>query len=407
MIVNDLQAEKDVIWLLIENPENVPAITSQLSPDDFYHIANKNNFILSVESYKKDGIVDIHKIEKIYEYGRDSHYVSALWIPRLVKQLKECSKKRMLSAMVSQVNVEIEKKGADELIRNSMELLTKASSEVEVIKTDAHDIALRVAKSWKDSQGKELIGLSCGYFEIDEKISGMRPGHVWIVGGYTNYGKTTLAISFLVHLMKSELSFLFCSIEMSQEEIFEKIVANLTRQTANWNRRNYNLPMVQDAMIQASKGKIEITDHISTVEGIVLKVQEMAIRGIKPAVVFIDFIQNLGGKGTEYERITNNIRELQQAAKRLKICFVVLSQVNNQSAGTTEVMGFKGSGALPAAGDLTIQIVRSKTKEIENAKNNAGIEIVDMELLIQKNRHGRGGIVKVDFNVSKGLIVGH
>ena len=79
--------------------------------------------------------------------------------------------------------------------------------------------------------------------------------------------------------------------------------------------------------------------------------------------------------------------------------------MNNQSAKTNEIMGFKSSGALAAAGDITIQIVRDKIKELEAAKNGLSTDYVDMGLVVQKSRHGRGGYVKLDFDITKGLIV--
>ena len=409
MIPNNPQTEADVIWLLM-NYQNAPiAIMSHLSADDFYNLNHRQNFISAIESYKKDGVVDFHKIERLYDYGAE-YYVSELWTPKLVKELKELSKKRKLLKLSDNIQLEIQKQNADVVLKNTMQELVNVNAETQKAHSDVFTIAKKTIEQWKVSKDKDLIGTSTGFPEIDKLISGFQPGHFWVVGGYTNYGKTTLAISFLSHLLRNtESPLLYCSIEMSQIQIFEKIISNFTRETPYWNAKNFYLPMVQDAVLKVSKSKLEITDDVFDVDGIILKIQEMIINGNKPEVVFVDFIQNVKGKGnSEYERITNATLQLQSAARMFNVCIVVLSQVNNQSTGTSsEVIGFKSSGALPAAGDITIQIVRDKAKEVEAAKLGTATDFVDMSLIIQKNRHGRCGGFPFDFDVTKGLIVNH
>ena len=79
--------------------------------------------------------------------------------------------------------------------------------------------------------------------------------------------------------------------------------------------------------------------------------------------------------------------------------------MNNQSAEIkSETIGFKSTGALAAAADFTIQLVRDKQKEIIAAENGTATDYVNLGLIVQKSRHGRGGVVQIDFDITKGLI---
>lgn len=341
--------------------------------------------------------------------GDSTSFVSPLWIPKLCTELRELSKKRAIIRMADIITKESKDKTSDQLVVNAMNILTHITQATEKNKTDIQTITKSTLKHWEEVKDKDIIGISCGFKALDESVSGMQGGHVWVLGGYTNYGKTTLAISILSHLIRTcDEGLLYCSLEMSQRQILEKIISNFTRKQSGWNRRNTQESIVKEALAQVTFSKLHITDELNSVEEIGLKIQEMIINGEKPSVVFIDFIQNVQGKGhSEYERITNAILQVQAMARRLNVCIVVLSQVNNQSSGISEVMGFKSSGAIASAADLTVQIIREKSKEMESARDGVGTELVKMGLLIQKSRHGRGGYIDLEFDTTKGLIVGH
>jgi len=403
---HNLQLEAEILWLCFFT-ESLPRIASLLSPSDFYNNINKENFVEAIKSYKEKGFIDLKNIKSLYAY--DAEYVAEYMADKLCADLRDLSKQRALMIMAEKVPQVIKDKGSKEAVESILKTIIHLTRATQSKKTDAKSVAAKVHEIWVKTKDQEIVGIPCGYSELDNFIGGIQRGHLWVLGGYTNYGKTTLAISFITHLMRINEPLLFCSLEMSQEQIFEKIVANMTRETPNWNRKNCYDRKVVDAYTKASNSNLEITDDLYTVEQIGMKIQEMSIRGNKPLVVFIDFIQNMqGDKKTEYERITNNMIELQKMAREMDVCIFVLSQVNNQSAEfKSEIIGFKSSGAIAAAADITIQIIRDKAKELENAIEEKNITIVDLGLLVQKSRHGRGGFMKLDFDITKGLIVGH
>ncbi len=70
-------------------------------------------------------------------------------------------------------------------------------------------------------------------------------------------------------------------------------------------------------------------------------------------VVFVDFIQNLQGQGSIYERMSRVAIELQQIAKEHHTCVVAMSQVANEALKEdSQAILYKGAGEIAAAADL-------------------------------------------------------
>ena len=397
------QIELELMYLMLYEPSSAAEIMAGVEDNDFYSLINRNNFSAVKRSYVETGKVDIAKVEKVYRYG-EVEYVSKLFAPGLIKELKDLTKKRALVLVAELINKKVEGGSSDKIIKKAMEALMVIGGSRKQ-KLTLRDIVDKATYNIEKNMNKDIIGLSTGFKELDRMISGFRKTHVWVLGGYTSYGKTTVAVSMLCHLTKTypQNRFLYCSLEMSAEQILHKIVSNLTRRTFNDYRRNFS-GEVSRCFEELKHSNIELVDDLYSTESIYAKLMELEIKNRKPDVVFIDFIQNISGEGgSEYEKITKAMTELQKMAKRLNICIVVLSQVNNESANKkSETIGFKGTGAIPAVADITVQVVRDKLKELEY-----GNEIVDMKLIVQKNRHGQGGIVNLDFDTAKGLIINH
>ena len=104
----------------------------------------------------------------------------------------------------------------------------------------------------------------------------------------------------------------------------------------------------------------------------------------------IDYLQNIWGKGSIYERMSAMAPQLQFLAKELQITIIALSQINNESARETSgpVIGYKGAGEIAAAADFGIIIERYPRDSINKDK---------LKVSIRKNRHGQVGDAEFEF----------
>lgn len=254
-----------------------------------------------------------------------------------------------------------------------------------------------------------LIGVSSGYDKLDDVIDGLRPEHLWIVGGYTNVGKTFAALNIAVNLIRQGKRVVIYSLEMARLDVLSRLLGILTNQngTAILKAYKHDTQAVEKAFELLVKSDLVIHTLKNDLTDIWRSMKTENEK--KPVDLFvIDFLQIVTVKDskTEYETVTTAVLRLQQVAKLLKCPIMALSQISNDGARNQEqeVMTFKGSGAIAAAADLAIEIQRYKgeSKEDYFRKIKAG-EPISMTWLVRKNRHGRTGAIDMSFDGRTGI----
>ena len=235
------------------------------------------------------------------------------------------------------------------------------------------DAAAGIAAGWQ-------TGFTC----IDEWIGGCVPGHIWVLGGYSNVGKSMLACALAIGLAEHGAKVAVVSLEMTAKQLAIRLLAGKVgasaafryqvkpgRPPATWT--DAEREAVRDARQVIER--IHVYQSVRTLEG----VQSVARRG-EYDVVIVDYgqlieVQNM----REYEANTHAARGLQALAKRAPCTVIALSQVSqeHQRLGKDDsVFGFKGSGAWAEVADLGLMLTRDK----------ATPEILDLAAV--KNRHG-------------------
>lgn len=242
----------------------------------------------------------------------------------------------------------------------------------------------------KRNKGRGSLGINPGFEFLKNAIRGFIPGHLWVVGGYTSHGKTAFAIELISRVLSNDpnVRITLFSTEMSKETYILRLVAKLTGIPS--------LSLWEGNHIQAFQARVdEAFDLIAHKNLIVFddlyEFEKMAdkARQIKAEVgldlLFIDFIQNLIGKGaTIYERMSILAPQVQALAKELSCTVVALSQVSNEAVrNNSGVIGYKGAGEIAAAADLGLWLERER-------EGNDGFKINSeiLNVIIKKNRHG-------------------
>jgi len=397
---HDSELERIIIKSIIDNPEARPKFFAKLHHTDLYDSKHQKNFESLRKAYMQCGDIDLTVVETILEYTDFQEYVSALFADQQIETLRDYSKKRQIMKLIDSMNLHLSKKDANWILTESSKALSKIKSSSESYTPEVKIIGGKAIEQWETQKGKELLGLKSG-MKFDEIIYGYRPSHYWVIGAYTSYGKTTLACYLLAKLIKEYplKPFAFFSVEMSQIEIFEKVATQYIGKGMWEIRNNYGEYKTQLDSIRNSE--LHIFDNKRTVEEIRLELQILKIKDKLPEVVFVDFIQNMWANyGSEYERITSITMDLQGLAKEFNICVVALSQINNEGAKTSsEVIPFKGSGAIAHSADMAVQILRKKEDELKQ-----DLETIDLEIRVIKNRHGKTKRFYLDFNRNTSVI---
>lgn len=399
--------EKELLSRILLDKKYAIRASSIVTVDDFYHYGNAFSIILNSHIEDKNVTTELRQAG-VYasEFLNDSYRP----VEAICRDLKDVSNAVRLHGTLTGATDKITYNDVDSLvaeiqreIMNSVQSSEKENTSMSVIAEEWKQ--LRETYIEKKKSGKELIGISCGYSKIDNIIDGLRPGHLWIMGGYTSMGKTFASLNIVANLIKQGKRVVYYSIEMTAPDIVSRIIGIMTRQNGKSLIKGYGDQVTADtAMQELIKSNLSIHTTKSSLSGILFSMIEENMT--QPVDMFcVDYMQLVQVKGlNEYAATTACAIEFQQMAKQLKVPTMLLSQISNDGAknGSDVVMSFKGSGAIAAAADLAIEI--KLRGEAEEYKKNlqAGLP-VEMKWQVMKNRHGAVGAVDMLFTGNTGI----
>ena len=223
-------------------------------------------------------------------------------------------------------------------------------------------------------------------------------------------GKTTLAENLAYNVATRNgdgRGVLFFSMEMSKEELIERMVSTESG-VDNWRIRTGNLSdedfaRIGDAMAEMNEAPLYIDDTSSMT---VLEVRNKARRAMHDhtiSMVVIDYLQLIRGtdryKGNRVQEVTEISRGLKTLARELEIPVIALAQLNR---GVTDrddprpvLSDLRESGSIEQDADLVMLLHRPDYYR----QNDDDYEPTNLtELIIAKHRHGEVGKINLYFH---------
>ena len=208
--------------------------------------------------------------------------------------------------------------------------------------------------------------LPTGLTTLDEAIWGLHRSELTVLAGRPGEGKTALALQIAVHLADAGKRVLFLSLEMTREQITERMLVQLTQVDA-WNlRRGQGLEELR-AKLQPLDGyfaalPLRLIDGTGyTAEQVRHVLQQMVEQGGGvPDVLVVDFVQlaSIEQGQTPPQAIQEYMRALKEIAMRYRIAVLALSQLNRESTkaakGRPRLEHLKGAGAIEELSDCAI-----------------------------------------------------
>lgn len=209
--------------------------------------------------------------------------------------------------------------------------------------------------------------VTTGFSYIDDKGC-LQKTDLVVIGGATSMGKTTLAINMLVNGAKAGLPSMFFSLEMTVQQLAARINAPICGVSSSILLFK-KLYVTQQKDFEKAKGisndfPIYIDDSSHNLETIKEKIRSMSIKkGVK--VFYIDFLQRVTkpksmreSEATFYENACNDLKNL---AKELKVCIVILVQLNREANNVDPrptLSKIKASSGIEQAADTVLFIYR-------------------------------------------------
>ncbi|HET9089911.1 MAG TPA: replicative DNA helicase [Acidimicrobiales bacterium] len=239
-------------------------------------------------------------------------------------------------------------------------------------------------------------GLETGYRSLDAILQGLQPNSMTIVGARPGTGKTAFALGVLVHVgAVVQRPALYFSLEMSRQELAERILASTARidssrlrtgdlSEADWNRAHDAFGFLQSA-------KIFIDDNPAlTVMDVRSRARRIKQQNRDLGVVIVDYLQLMSSRGRAENRqveVSEMSRSLKILARELECPVIALSQLSRkleERADKRPVMSdLRESGSLEQDADVVLFLFRPEQYgEVPNDKK------ADAEIIVGKNRNG-------------------
>src|SRR5437763_1645942 len=199
------------------------------------------------------------------------------------------------------------------------------------------------------------------YNDLDERLSGLQPSNLVIVGGRPSMGKTAFALGLVAHAaMESRLPVLLFSLEMSHLELTQRLLCAEARVDATRMRNGRLLesdwPKISTAIGHLGEAPIFIDDNPNvTVMDIRAKARRLKSRG-GLGLVGVDYLQLMSGRTSAENRqveVSEISRGLKILARELEVPVVALSPLSRNlemRADKRPVLAdLRESGCMPAS----------------------------------------------------------
>lgn len=424
---HDLVAEQSVLGAVFIAPDTIISLADELTPDDFYKPANKIVFKTMLSLFKKGEPIDATTMVSALTNQGDIKEIGGLnYVVELVnstptsknvehyaKLVKEKATLRRVIADLSdslssayQGDVSI----GDLIAKTEKSMLDISNQNTGTGFRNVADILdthMQMVETRSQTDGF-VTGLSTGFVGLDKITTGLHEGNLIILAARPAMGKTALALNIAKYVatMERKPSIIF-SLEMSAEELIERMVAS-EGMVPGYHLKTGNLSTDEwKRLVQAQSNLYDTPIFVDDTAGI--RISEIRSNARKLAqemgdlgVIIIDYLQLItGAKGENRQQIVSEIsRELKILAKDLRVPVIALSQLSRSVEQRQDkrpmLSDLRESGSIEQDADIVAFLYRDAYYQKEHADSQEANNVT--ELILEKNRHGSLGTVKLYFH---------
>ena len=272
---------------------------------------------------------------------------------------------------------------------------------------DILDTHMQMVENRSQTDGV-VTGLSTGFVGLDKITTGLHEDNLIILAARPAMGKTALALNIAQYIaVKEKKPVAIFSLEMGAESLIERMLSS-EGMVEGYHLKTGNLSVEEWSRLVHAQGNlydapIFVDDtagiHISEIRSKARKLaQEMGGLG----VIIIDYLQLItGSKGENRQQVVSEIsRELKILAKDLKVPVIALSQlsraVEQRQDKRPMLADLRESGSIEQDADIVAFLYRDAYYQKEQADSQEANNVT--ELILEKNRHGSLGTVKLYFH---------
>lgn len=423
---HNIEAEQTVIGALLLDPEAIFKVDAKLAPSDFFEAVYRDIFTAIRELSEKGTpidfvtVADCLKGNERVQMADGSVFLSRLaedvptssHITHYAELVRDRSRRRQLITVGKRMESlgHTDQQSADELIEQAEQEFLKVARQASKneprslgeLRSERYDHYVNVYESDDPAQ---FYGLPTGFNSIDKKLCGLGAGQLIVLAGRPGMGKTAFALDIANHVASNqEKNVLVCSLEMTKEELFGRLLAKRLG-VESWKLERgaiteddfANMGSVMD---QLGKPPLFIDDDTdTTLVNIRSKARCHQMRhGLDLLVIdylqLIEVTDKVAGEN-QTQRISYITRTLKQLARELHCPILLLSQLSRACELRADKRpipsDLRESGSIEQDADKILILYR------ESEYNEDCEDPSLTEVWVRKNRHGPKGCVELHF----------
>lgn len=427
ILPHDPVAEQSVLGSIFISPNSIISLADELVPDDFYKPANKIVFKTMLSLLVKGEPIDATTmVSALTNQGDISKIGGMNYIVELVNSTptsknvehyaKLVKEKATLRKVIADLSESLSSAyQGDVSISDIISKTEKSMLDISNQNTgtgfrnvaDILDTHMQIVETRSQTDGF-VTGLSTGFVGLDKITTGLHEGNLIILAARPAMGKTALALNIAKHVatMERKTAVIF-SLEMGAEELIERMVAS-EGMVPGYHLKTGNLSTDEwKRLVHAQNNLYDTPIFVDDTAGI--RISEIRSKAKKLSqemgglgIIIIDYLQLItGSKGENRQQIVSEIsRELKILAKDLKVPVIALSQlsraVEQRQDKRPMLADLRESGSIEQDADIVAFLYREAYYQKEQADSQEANNVT--ELILEKNRHGSLGTVKLYFH---------
>ena len=417
---HSIEAEQSALGSMIIDKEAINTAIEIIRPEDFYKEANGEIYEAILILFNKNEPVDLITLsEELKRRGTLENIGGVTYLANLSSGVATTANTKYYCKIVEEKSI------LRRLIKSSNEIMGKAYE-------DAEDVNVIIEKAEKDifdiTQGSHregfspinevlldsfakieemaaneggLTGLTTGFIDIDNKLSGLQKSDLVLLAARPSMGKTALGINIATNCaLKAKASVAIFSLEMAKEQLVQRMISSTAhvdlQKIISGRLSEDEWLQIINSMGPLSQSNIYIDDTAgSSLMEMKAKCRRLKIeKGLD--LILVDYLQLMQMEGHSENRqqeISAISRGLKGLAKEMECPVLAISQLSRapelRSDHKPILSDLRESGAIEQDADVVIFLYRDEYYNEESDKKNIG------EVIIAKHRNGPTGTVEL------------
>ncbi|PHR71102.1 MAG: hypothetical protein COA66_10295 [Arcobacter sp.] len=412
----DLAIEQSLLSSIIFDNNLMDDLLQIISNEDFYIPQHNKIFKVMTELYYRDEPIDEDFLRKRLSSDEvtditilDILSKTPITNPNIyAKELKESSISRKLYSFSNDIKKIIEEdKSIEEKTEEIENMLFEITFEKDgnnktlLESNDVVNDVLKKIEEAKDNNGP--IGQKTDIIALDSIYGAIQAGLI-IIAARTSAGKTAFLTTLVTNFIKKQNRSLVVTLEMSSNQIMERILAALSGETLDNIQygKIQNLEKFEEACRVIKNSHIIFDEKTRpTMKQLSKRIRKVLSKNTDIKDVFIDHSDHI--KINPNNRIDVEIGEITKECKAISREFEVrvylLHQLNRELEKRTDkrpvLSDLKNSGNVEQDADLILFL---HNDYYHNSNNSDIPDEINAEIKVGKNRIGNVGIAKVRFD---------